>query len=408
MRKINFLQKLTVEGGLLLDLVLVFEVHQPFRLRRRFKGRLPYRYFDNQLNRRILEKVSYRCYLPANRIISEIIEESGGRFKVAFSISGLLIKQAEMWMPEVIDSFQILADTGCVEFIAQTYYHSLASIYKDKDEFRFQVEKHVDAMRKVFGVKPRILENTELVYSDSIGVEAESLGFEAVITEGAERILSWRSPNYLYKAKDSSLRILTRNYRLSDDIGFRFSARDWVEYPLTADKYSEWIAKSSGQYVLVFIDYETFGEHHPVETGIMDFLAWLPREATKRGIRFLTPSQVVDEYHPVDELEVPDSNPVSWADEERDLSAWIGNDMQRLCFNRIERLEPIVKSSNDKGALEAWRMLQCSDLLYYQSVKGGGAGMVHMYFSPYESPYEAFARHMSALLDLEEYCENMC
>jgi len=353
----------------------------------------------------MLERVSYRCYLPANRIISEIIEESDGRFKVAFSISGLLLKQAEMWMPEVIDSFQILADTGCVEFIAQTYYHSLASIYKEKDEFRFQVKKHVDIMRKAFGIKPRILENTELIYSDSIGVEAESLGFEAVITEGAERVLNWRSPNYLYKAKDSSLRILTRNYRLSDDIGFRFSARDWVEYPLTADKYSEWIARSSGQYVLVFMDYETFGEHHPAETGIMDFLAWLPREAIKRGIRFLTPSQVIDEYHPVDEVEVPDSNPVSWADEERDLSAWIGNDMQRLCFNRIERLESIVKSSNDRGALEAWRMLQCSDLLYYQSVKGGGAGMVHMYFSPYESPYEAFARHMSALLDLEEYCE---
>lgn len=388
-----------------MDLVLVFEVHQPFRLRRKFKGRLPYRYFDNQLNREILERVAYRCYLPANRIILNAIEETGGRFKVAFSISGLLLKQATMWMPDIIDSFKMLAKTGCVELLAQTYYHSLASIYRDRDEFRFQVEKHVDAIRTIFKVRPRILENTELIYSDSIGVEAENLGFEAVITEGAERILGWRSPNYLYRARGSGLKILTRNYRLSDDIGFRFSARDWIEYPLTADKYSEWIARSSGQYIFVFIDYETFGEHHPAETGIMEFLAWLPREAIKRGIRFLTPSQVIEEYHPVDEIEVPDSDPVSWADEERDLSAWIGNEMQKLCLDKIEKLGSIVKASNDRGALEAWRILQCSDLLYYQSVKGGGAGMVHRYFSPYESAYEAFARHMSALLDLEEYLE---
>ncbi|MCS7113170.1 MAG: glycoside hydrolase family 57 protein [Nitrososphaerota archaeon] len=388
-----------------MDLVLVFEVHQPFRLRRRFKGRLPYRYFDSQLDRRILERVAYRCYLPANKIIFDAIEESGGRFKVSFSISGILLKQADAWMPEILDSFKMLADTGCVEFLAQTYYHSLASIYRDRDEFRFQVEKHVDVMKRLFKVKPRILENTELIYSDSIGVEAENLGFEALITEGAERILGWRSPNYLYGARGSGIKILTRNYRLSDDIGFRFSAKDWVEYPLTADKYSEWVASSSGQYILVFVDYETFGEHHPAETGIMEFLAWLPREAIKRDVRFSTPSQVIDEYHPVDEIEVPDSDPVSWADEERNLSAWIGNEMQRLCFDKVERLGSIVKASNDRRALEAWRMLQCSDLLYYQSVKGGGAGMVHRYFSPYESAYEAFARHMSALLDLEDYIE---
>lgn len=388
-----------------MDLVLVFEVHQPFRLRYRFKGGLPYRYFDNRLNREMLEKIAYRCYLPSNKILLDAIEEAGGMFRVAFSISGLLLKQAEMWIPEVIDSFKMLADTGCVEFLAQTYYHSLASIYKDRGEFRFQVEKHVDTVRRIFKVKPRILENTELIYSDSIGIEAERLGFEAVVTEGAERILKWRSPNYLYKARGSGVKILTRNYRLSDDVGFRFSARDWTEYPLTADKYSEWIARSKGQYILVFIDYETFGEHHPVETGIMEFLLWLPREAIRRGIRFLTPSQVIDEYHPVDELEVFDSNPVSWADEERDLSAWIGNDMQRLSLNKIEQLESKVKSSNDRKALESWRILQCSDLLYYQSVKGGGAGMVHKYFSPYKSAYEAFALHMSALLDLESYVE---
>jgi len=401
----------------LTEVCFIFEVHQPLRLNRNFYANILARpqvkksdlfelYFDHDLNRQVFERAARKCYFPANNIILEQInrfKHGQKQFKAAYSITGVFIEQCERWNPSLIDSFKQLAQTGCVEFFDETYYHSLSSLFgADRSEFVEQVKMHRQLMKDLFNYEPRILVNTECIYNNPIARLAENLGYEAMITEGVERVLGWRSPNYVYKAKDSNLRVLMRNYRLADDIGFRFSAGWWNEYPLTAGKYSSWLAASPGQVINLFMDYETLGEHHWPESGIHEFLRWLPGEVIKwQHLNWATPTEVVRRHHPVGEIDVHEYSSISWADLERDITAWLVNPMQWICYNQLKQLEPMVKQIGDADLLRLWRYFQMSDHLYYLSIKGGGPGDVHSYFNPLGSPIEAFAVYSGILSDFE-------
>jgi len=401
----------------LTDICLVFEVHQPYRLNRNFHASLLARpqvkksdlfdlYFDQTLNRHVFERAARKCYFPANNIILEQIDRFKRErkpFKIAYSLTGVFVEQCERWNPGLLDSFKQLAQTGCVEFFDETYYHSLSSLFGvDRSEFVEQVRMHRQLMKDLFNYEPKVLVNTECIYNNPLAKLAETMGYEAMITEGVERILSWRSPNYVYKAKDSNLRVLMRNYRLSDDIGFRFSATWWNEWPLTASKYSSWLAASPGQVVTLFMDYETWGEHHWPESGIHELLRWLPSEVIKwHHLNWTTPTEVIRRHQPVGEIDVHEYYSISWADLERDVSAWLANPMQWICYNRIKELESLVKQIGDVDLLRLWRYFQMSDHLYYLSIKGGGPGDVHSYFNPMSTPIEAFAVYSSILSDLE-------
>jgi alpha-amylase len=401
----------------MLDICFMFEVHQPFRLNRNFSADLLSRkqvtkedlfelYFDNQLNQHVFERAARKCYYPTNSLILEQIDrfkKDTKKFKVAYSISGVFIEQCERWNPNLLESFRQLAKTGCVEFLDQTYYHSLSSLYStERQEFIEQVQMHRKLTKDLLDYEPKIFENTECLYNNSIAKTVEALGYKAIVTEGVERILNWRSPNHVYKAKNSNLRVLMRNYRLSDDIGFRFSSHWWEEWPLTSNKYASWLAGNQGQMILLFADYETFGEHQWPETGIHEFLRWLPQEVIKwKHLNWATPSEIVQWHEPVGEIDVHEYNTISWADLERDTTAWIGNSMQTICYESLKSLEPFVKGINDEQLLRLWRYLQMSDHYYYMSIKGGGPGDVHSYFNPCGSPVEAFAMYSRILSDLE-------
>mgnify|MGYP000049960412 FL=1 len=396
------------------DICLIFEVHQPFRLNRRFSRELLSSsrrsedlfelYFDLDLNRKIFDRVSRECYLPANEVLLNLIEEFRERdrkFKVSFSLSGIFLEQCKMWRPEILESFKEIVKSGCCELLCQTYYHSLSSFISNA-EFIEQIRMHRKAIKDIFNFEPRVFENTECIYNNRIAKTAEQLGFEAVVTEGTERILGWRKPNYIYRAKDSRIRLLLRNYRLSDDIGFRFSSREWDEWPLTADKYACWLASTPGDVIVIFIDYETFGEHYRRESGIFDFLEWLPREILRwSNLSFSTPSEVIRRYYPADVIDVSEDETVSWADLERDLSAWLGNTMQNASFNLLKEMEPIIKAIGDDDFIRIWRYLQASDHFYYMCTKGGGSGDVHSAFNPYFSPVEAFVVFIRILSDFQ-------
>lgn len=396
------------------DICLGFEVHQPFRLNRNFKweeakGKSPEElldiYFDNDRNERILTKVAKKCYLPTNEIILENIgryRDQERSFKVAFSISGVLIKQLEQYSPKALESFERLAESECVELLDQTFYHSLSSLYSsNREEFVEQVQAHKEYMKDRFGCEPIIFENTEFIYDNSIAKTLEKMGYKGVFTEGAERILGWRSPNYVYRAKDSDIRVFTRNYRLSDDIGFRFSNHDWSEWPLTADKYALWLSEISGECVNVFVDYKTFGEHHWSDSGIHDFLSCLPGEVLNhKNLRFVTPSELL-ENEPEDEIDVRNFHTLSWADEGRDVSAWLGNGMQRICFDSLKELEAPVKRTENEELLEIWRLLQTSDHFYYMYTGGGPSGEVRGYFSQ-QTPYGVFKNFSKIISDFRE------
>jgi alpha-amylase len=375
-----------------------FQVHQPYRIK-------PYpfaaigrdhSYFNDALNREVIERVSRRCYLPTNERLLKLIEETGGEFKVAFSITGTAIEQMRSVCPEALDSFKRLAATGCVEFLGETYYHSLASLY-DAEEFKIQVAMHSDLMRQEFGYRPRTFRNTELLYDDSIGDLAASLGFTAILAEGVDSVLGWRSPNFVYRVPRRDTRLLVKNYRFSDDIAFRFSSRTWSEYPLTADKFAGWICElaGNGDVVDLFLDYETFGEHQWEETGIFRFLEELPRAVLSTGFcDFVTPAEAVERYTPLGELSYP--RLTSWADLARDASAWRGNKMQNSALRQI------YEKGSFGTAADVWRKLQTSDHFYYMSTKSHGDGQVHSYFSPFESPYDAFIAYMNVLRDFRE------
>ncbi|MEM3462794.1 MAG: alpha-amylase [Candidatus Bathyarchaeia archaeon] len=397
------------------DICLCFEAHQPFRINKSFrgelgKGRRPEElfdiYFDNDWNRAILERVARKCYIPANEIMLENIDLFKGdakKFKISLSLSGLLVEQLERWAPDAMDSFKGLARSGCVELLDQTYHHSLSSLFSaDRGEFIEQVRLHRDLMRDAFGQYPVIFENTELLYNDSIAKTVERMGYRGIFSEGAERILGWRSPNYIYRADGTGMALLLRNYRLSDDIAFRFSNRDWPGWPLTADKYAAWLSNTPGDCINIFIDYETFGEHQWWETGIMEFLRWLPAEVLRRdNLQFKTPSELIASHPPVGVISVGDFETISWADAERSTSAWLGNDMQMTCYRALKGMEAHVKGSRDESLIRLWRLLQASDLLYYMYTQPGPSASVHEYFSS-QPPAMAFWAFMRILSDLGE------
>jgi len=406
------------EAACLTDIVFVFEVHQPHRLRKDFfwknelfkrlgKKELFNYYFDHTLDREIFERTCKKCYFPANQILLDLIDKHKGekkQVKFSFSLSGLFLEQCEMFNKDLLESFKQLAETGCVEFLCQTYYHSLASLYSEKDEFIEQVKMHQQAMDDMLGYTPKVFENTELIYNNVIAKTAEELGFTGIFTEGTERILHGKSPNHVYRPKNcKKIKVLLRNYKLTDDIGFRFSARWWSEWPLTADKYASWLAATPGQCINIFPDYETFGEHHWPETGIHDFLKYLPREILKwEHLRMATPSEVVKKYEPLGEIDVPELGAtVSWADLERDTSCWLGNTMQWAYYTSVRRLEPLVKETEDEDFLRIWRSFQTSDHLYYMFTAGGAPGEVHSYFSPFPTPIDAYVTAQAAILDFE-------
>ena len=382
---------------------MYFQVHQPFRLRRFWPDDRPgfFRYFDERSNREIFERVARKCYIPANRTLLESIDEHKGEFKFSLSITGTLLEQCELWGGEVLESVRQLAETGAVEILEETFYHSLSSLFEDKTEFIEEVKEHREMVSDLLGVKPQIFRNTELLYNNSIAKIVSDLGYKAILTEGADHMLEGRSPNVLYKAKDSGLPILFRNYKLSDDIGYRFSARWWEGYPLTAEKWASWASGVKEDCINIFMDYETFGENQWRETGIFDFVEKLPAEVLKNGLEFSTPVELTEKYLPVAEIDVGDFSTISWADMERDTSAWLGNDMQRRCFEEIRLLEPFVKKTEDPEILRIWKHLLTSDHYYYMCTKWLGDGDVHSYFSVHSTPFEAAVNFMAVLMDFK-------
>jgi len=383
-----------------------FQVHQPYRLRHYTIFDSGNDYFDTHKNAEICRKVAKKCYLPANRLFLDLIRQHGGRFKISYSLTGVLLEQLREYAPKVLESFQELADTGCVEFLCETYHHSLSYLYSPR-EFVEQVEAHRQLMYDLFGQTPRVFRNTELIYNNSIAQAVERIGgFDAILAEGADHILGYRSPNYVYRPPNcSKLKLLLKNYRLSDDIAFRFSNRGWNEWPLGADKFAQWVntVNGNGYVVNLFIDYETFGEHQWEDTGIFEFLQHLPAEVLKHPDNdFKTPSEVAAAYEAVDVVDVPYY--ISWADIERDLSAWLGNAMQHSAIRELYRIESMVKASGDPDILDQWRKLQTSDHLYYMCTKWFADGDVHKYFNPYDSPYDSYINYMNILDHLGTRC----
>ena len=385
---------------------LYLQIHQPYRLKR-------YRVFDvgndseyfnddsesDLNNSRILRKVAEKSYRPTAALLLRLLEEHPG-FRVSLSLSGVVVRQLERDAPEVLELFKRMVATGRVEILGETYYHSLAFFYS-LPEFERQVAKHRELIARVFGVEPRVFRNTELSYRNDLGAWADAQGYAGIITEGWDPVLGWRSPNFVYRPKGASrARLLLKNYRFSDDIAFRFSSRAWEEWPLTVEKFGQWVAATEGDTINLFMDFETFGEHQWRETGIFDFLEHLPRELSKNPrIDFKTPSEVIAAYEPKDEIDIP--HILTWADTDRDLTAWVGNDLQRSAIETLYRFEEPVLAANDERLAEDWRRLQTSDHFYYMCTKWFADGDVHAYFSPYASPYEAFASYMSALTDLD-------
>jgi alpha-amylase len=392
---------------------LYFQVHQPFRLRtyRFFDIGADHYYYNDYQNKRIVRRIANDCYLPANEILLGLINEFGSAFKVTFSISGVAIDQFKKYSPEVIESFKRLAKTGNVEFLAETYSHSLVGL-NNPAEFKRQVQEHALAIKDLFGVTPTAFRNTELVYSNSIAGQVLEMGYKTMLTEGAKQLLGWKSPNFLYhSAPHQRLKLLLRNYQLSDDIAFRFSQKDWSEWPLTAEKYVTWVNNVDPKQELVnlFMDYETFGEHQKAESGIFGFLRAFPEQLIKTGKwEFRTPSEISEDLQPVAGIDCPYA--ISWADEERDLTAWLGNDLQDEAFSTLFKVSDQMAGCQDAELHRDWNYLQTSDHFYYMCTKWFSDGDVHKYFNPYGSPYDAFLNYMNVLSDflirVKEYTEN--
>lgn len=380
-----------------------FQVHQPFRYRRYrfFDIGNDHYYYDDYSNEAILRRVSDRCYLPANTLMLDLITRYKGKFKIAYSISGVALEQFAMYAPEVLDSFKALAKTGAVEFLAETYSHALISL-RDRGLFEQQVQMHGRLIEKYFGVKPTVFRNTELIYSDEIGDWVSEMGYNGMLTEGARHILGWKSPNFLYvNALNPRLKVLMRNYRLSDDLAFRFPNTNWNEYPLTPEKFVGWLKSlEKDDFCNLFMDYEAFGEHQPAETGIFRFMEELPEEVFRQSkITFRTPSEIIKKFQPVSVISVP--HPISWADEERDLSAWLGNELQDEAYTKLYELAWYMTGIHDQELLKDWNYLQSSDHFYYMCTKFFSDGEVHRRYNPFESPYEAFINYMNVLNDFK-------
>lgn len=389
-------------------IVLYLHVHQPFRVRQYsvFDTGEAHNYFDepkydtDRNNEQVFRKVADKSYRPMNSLLQRLLDTHPD-FRVSLSITGTFIEQAERWAPDVLESFKSLVATGCVEIVAETYYHSLAFFYS-QSEFERQVEAHKAKIRELFGVETSVFRNTELAYNDDLAHWADGYGFKGILAEGWDPVLEWRSPNHVYRpAGTESIALLLKNYRLSDDLAFRFSNKAWSQWPLTADKYNQWAIDSISDSPLInlFMDYETFGEHQWADTGIFDFFehfvgTWL----SDNNNTFYTVSEAIDNNKPVAEISMP--NTVTWADSERDLTAWLGNSMQQEALRHLYALEGDVIRSGDLQLISDWRNLQTSDHVYYMCTKWFTDGDVHAYFSPYESPYDAFLYFMNAVRDV--------
>ncbi len=395
----------------MLNLVFYFQVHQPYRLKHYSALEIGknHDYFDHKLNEQVIHKVADKCYLPTNQLMLDLIKKHKGKFKIAYSVTGVAIEQFKLYRPEVLDSFKALAETGCVEFIGETYYHSLSMLY-DTEEFLEQVDMHRKLMQREFNFYTKTFRNTELIYQDKLSdLIYETEGFSTILTEGVDRILGWRSPLYAYKNYTSDITLLLKYYQLSDDIAFRFSNRDWPEFPLTVDKFVHWVEqltfkeeKGRNLFLNLFMDYETFGEHQWEETGIFKFMEKLPERVLENpNLGFCWPSQAY-EFANYQQESIAFPEPVSWADEERDLSAWVENDIQK---NAIETFYELIEKIKQKGRLDLMedaRKLSTSDHFYYMCTKYFQDGDVHKYFSPYDSPEQAYIYFINALADLEE------
>ena len=381
------------------SICLYFQVHQPTRLRlyRFFDIGKDSHYYDDFANRTILRRVAQKCYLPMNQLMLELINQYKGKFKIAYSISGSALDQFQRFAPEVIDSFRALAATGRVEFLAETYFHSLASLGSES-EFHHQVTKHAAKIKELFGVEPVTFRNTELIYSNAIGEMVYDMGYKAMLTEGARHIMGWQSPNFVYTGETQPrLKLLLRNYTLSDDIAFRFSNQ-----VLTAETYVGWMKENAknDDIVNLFMDYETFGEHQRAETGIFAFMRALPGAVLADGtFNFVTPAEAVKKYKPVADLSVED--PISWADEERDVTAWLGNELQSEAFKKMYAMTEKLSIVNDVELWDDFGHLQESDHFYYMCTKFFSDGEVHKYFNPYDTPYEAFINYMNVISDFQ-------
>lgn len=379
---------------------MYFQVHQPFRLRRYSVFDTNSLYFDEAANAKLCRKIAKKCYLPANQCMLEQIKQHEGRFRVAYSITGVVLEQFEAYAPEVIESFQKLGETGCVEFLTETYHHSLAFLYS-REEFASQITLHQEKIWSLFNQAGKTFRNTELIYNNELARGAHELGFDTILAEGVDHLLGYRSPDFVYQSPNAPIRVLLKNFRLSDDIAFRFGNRAWSEWPLGAEKFAKWInqVNGNGQTINLFIDYETLGEHQWEHTGIFDFFRNMPGEVMKNSNNtFLTPCEVSSSYDPVGEFDAP--HLISWADTERDLSAWLGNAMQSNALQELYALEEAVKAKGDEVLLRDWRRLQTSDHFYYMCTKYFSDGEVHKYFNPYESPYDSYINFMNVLDNL--------
>lgn len=389
-----------------------FHVHQPWRIRKYevFNVGNDHNYFDENreedLNKVVIKKVAEKCYLPMNQLLLHLLEKHPD-FAFSFSITGVFLDQLERYAPEVLDSFILLSKTKRVEFIGETYYHSLASIYSE-EEFNEQVEAQSARLENLFGQRPRVFRNTELVYSNDIAKRVEKLGFIGMLAEGVDRYLFWKKPNFVYHAKDlPNFKLLLKNYRLSDDIAFRFGQKSWCQWPLTAEKFHGWLDSDGiiGEVINLFMDFETFGEHQWADTGIFQFIEKLVDNVVLDSKHFFTtPSKTFELFEVKDEYDV--SEITSWADTERDLSAWRGNTMQWSALETIYEMERKVKESGDLGLLHDWRRLQTSDHYYYMCTKWWNDGDVHAYFSPMDTPYDGYNRFNNAIADLMWRVEN--
>ena len=392
------------------SICIYFQIHHPERLRKYqfFDIGKKHNYFDNYANRSELEDLAEHRYLPANALLLELIKKHEGKFKVAFSITGSAIDQLEMHTPEVIRSFQELAATGNVEFLAETYSHSLASLSEDTDEFEQQVKRHSNAIKQLFGKKPVTFRNTSLIYSDKIGERVAKLGFKTMLTDGAKHVLGWKSPNFVYKnALNENLNLLLKNSKLSDDIATHFSDRNWSEYPLSSEKYASWVESSlqDTDVLNLFMNYEVIGYYNNAQSGIFDFLRYFIKNISANpNYQFLLPKEVAKKHPAKGVLPVP--YPISWTDEERDITSWLGNELQKEAFNKLFAIQPLVRKKKNAELIEDYSRLQASEHFYFMRTKLFSGTDYHKYLHPYDSPYEAFINYMNVLSDFIERVNN--
>ena len=387
------------------NICLYFELHQPIRLRRYrfFDIGNDHYYYDDYANESNINRLAHTCYLPTNKILLDLIKKNKGKFSVAFSISGILLDQLKIYAPEVIDSFKALADTKQVEFIAETSSHSLASL-RNADEFKRQIAEQIKNIEETFGQIPTVFRNTELIYSDWIGEQVAQMGFKGMLAEGAKQTLGWKSANYMYcNITEPRLKVMLRNYHLSDDIALRFSNQSWPSWPLTADKFKSWLdgLQDSEEIINLFMNYETFGANHSADCGILDFLKALPETIINdKQYAFITPSKAVSKIQPVSAIQVPDAT--SWGDEERDVTAWLGNEMQNEAVDTLYKLTSLIGKCTDTAILKDWQYLQSSDHFYYMATKFFANGGNKAYQNPYQTPYDAFINYMNVLTDFSQ------